>query len=240
MKLPIIMRCFAMVAQLGTDFSEMKEKEIVRLMVGRSVDKAFPKQDVGLGDTVLSVANYSHPTEFRDISFDLRRGEILGIYGLVGAGRSEFAQSLFGMTTPSEGRVTLEGKEIKIRRSGEAIAHGIVYVPEERGRHGAVLQMPIFQNVSLPSLGRTSRNGFLRMAEEFKLARKYAERFDLRAAALSVPVGTLSGGNQQRSLLVNGLRPILRSSFSMSRPKASISALKPPFMNLSVNLLPKV
>lgn len=82
--------------------SEMKEKEIVRLMVGRSVDKAFPKQDVGLGDTVLSVANYSHPTEFRDISFDLRRGEILGIYGLVGAGRSEFAQSLFGMTTPSE------------------------------------------------------------------------------------------------------------------------------------------
>ncbi|MDH7790978.1 sugar ABC transporter ATP-binding protein [Ochrobactrum sp. AN78] len=181
--------------------SEMNEKEIVRLMVGRSVAKAFPKQDFALGDTVLSVENYSHPTEFRDISFHLRRGEILGIYGLVGAGRSEFAQSLFGMTTPSEGRVTLEGKEIRIRRSGEAIAHGIVYVPEERGRHGAVLQMPIFQNVSLPSLGRTSRNGFLRMAEEFKLARKYAERFDLRAAALSVPVGTLSGGNQQKVVI---------------------------------------
>ncbi|MFK4821247.1 sugar ABC transporter ATP-binding protein [Ochrobactrum quorumnocens] len=181
--------------------SEMNEKEIVRLMVGRSVAKAFPKQDFALGDTVLSVENYSHPTEFRDISFHLRRGEILGIYGLVGAGRSEFAQSLFGMTTPSEGRVTLEGKEIRTRRSGEAIAHGIVYVPEERGRHGAVLQMPIFQNISLPSLGRTSRHGFLRMAKEFKLARKYAERFDLRAAALSVPVGTLSGGNQQKVVI---------------------------------------
>jgi rhamnose transport system ATP-binding protein len=119
----------------------------------------------------------------------------------VGAGRSEFAQSLFGMTTPSSGQVVLEGKEIKIRRSGDAIAQGIVYVPEERGRHGAVLQMPIFQNVSLPSLTRTSRRGFLRMAEEFKLARKYAERFDLRAAALSVPVGTLSGGNQQKVVI---------------------------------------
>ncbi len=181
--------------------SEMNEREIVRLMVGRSVEKAFPKQDVALGDTVLKVTNYSHPTEFRDISFELRRGEILGVYGLVGAGRSEFAQSLFGMTTPSSGQVVLEGKEIKIRRSGDAIAQGIVYVPEERGRHGAVLQMPIFQNVSLPSLTRTSRRGFLRMAEEFKLARKYAERFDLRAAALSVPVGTLSGGNQQKVVI---------------------------------------
>ncbi|MCL7999487.1 sugar ABC transporter ATP-binding protein [Brucella sp. 21LCYQ03] len=181
--------------------SEMNEKEIVRMMVGRTVEKAFPKQDVAIGATVLSVVNYSHPTEFHDISFDLHRGEILGIYGLVGAGRSELAQSLFGITIPSSGRVILEGEEITIRRSGEAIAKGIVYVPEERGRHGAVLQMPIFQNISLPSLRRTSRDGFLRTAEEFKLARKYAERFDLRAASLSVPVGTLSGGNQQKVVI---------------------------------------
>ena len=150
---------------------------------------------------MLKVENYSHPTEFRDISFELRKGEILGVYGLVGAGRSEFAQSLFGVTKPSRGRVTLEDREISIRRPGDAVAHGIVYVPEERGRHGAVLQLPIFQNVSLPSLARTSRNGFLRMAEELALARKYAERFDLRAAALSVPVGTLSGGNQQKVVI---------------------------------------
>ncbi|MGU3400979.1 sugar ABC transporter ATP-binding protein [Brucellaceae bacterium D45D] len=181
--------------------SQMQEREIVRLMVGRSIEKTFPKKPVAIGETVLKVENYSHPTEFRDISFELKRGEILGVYGLVGAGRSEFAQSLFGMTAPSEGHVTLEGKEIKIRRSGEAINHGIVYVPEERGRHGAVLPMPIFQNVSLPSLNRTSRHGFLRMAEEFKLARKYAERFDLRTAALSVPVGNLSGGNQQKVVI---------------------------------------
>lgn len=181
--------------------ADTRQNDIVRMMVGRSVDQAFPKQNVTIGKPVLKVENYSHPTEFRDISFELRKGEILGVYGLVGAGRSEFAQSLFGITKPSRGRVTLEDREISIRRPGDAVAHGIVYVPEERGRHGAVLQLPIFQNVSLPSLARTSRNGFLRMAEELALARKYAERFDLRAAALSVPVGTLSGGNQQKVVI---------------------------------------
>ena len=177
------------------------QNDIVRMMVGRTVEQAFPKQNVEIGKPVLRVENYSHPTEFRDISFELRKGEILGFYGLVGAGRSEFAQSLFGITQPSTGKVVLEGREISIRRPGDAVANGIVYVPEERGRHGAILQLPIYQNISLPSLSRTSRQGFLRMAEELSLTRKYAERFDLRAAALSVPVGTLSGGNQQKVVI---------------------------------------
>ncbi|MBZ3694617.1 sugar ABC transporter ATP-binding protein [Phyllobacterium calauticae] len=181
--------------------AEISQNDIVRLMVGRSIEHAFPKVDIPLGETVLKVENYSHPTEFRDISFALRKGEILGIYGLVGAGRSEICQSLFGVTRPSGGRLELDGKEIQIRSPGDAIHAGIVYVPEERGRHGAVLQLPIYQNISLPSLGRTSRSGFLRAAEELALARKYAERFDLRAAALSVPVGTLSGGNQQKVVI---------------------------------------
>ncbi|QND50564.1 sugar ABC transporter ATP-binding protein (plasmid) [Phyllobacterium sp. 628] len=181
--------------------ADISQDDIVRLMVGRSIEHAFPKVDIPLGETVLKVENYSHPTEFRDISFELRKGEILGIYGLVGAGRSEICQSLFGVTRPSAGKLTLEGKALDIRSPGDAINAGIVYVPEERGRHGAVLQLPIYQNISLPSLGRTSRSGFLRAAEELALARKYAERFDLRAAALSVPVGTLSGGNQQKVVI---------------------------------------
>ena len=88
-----------------------------------------------------------------------------------------------------------------IRSPVDAISAGIVYVPEERGRHGIVLQMPIFQNISMATLGKTTRAGFLRQAEEFALARRYAERLDLRAAALSVPVGTLSGGNQQKVVI---------------------------------------
>ena len=168
---------------------ETPQDEIVRMMVGRDVKDAFPKVAVAIGDTVLEVDKYCHRTEFRDISFKLRRGEILGVYGLIGAGRSELCQSLFGITKPASGRLTLEGKEIAIRSPLDAIRAGIVYVPEERGRHGLALPMPIYQNMSLPSLLRTSRKGFLRAANEFALARKYAERLDLRAAALSVPVG---------------------------------------------------
>ncbi|WP_183712306.1 MULTISPECIES: sugar ABC transporter ATP-binding protein [unclassified Rhizobium] len=177
------------------------QDEIVRMMVGRDVKDAFPKVPVTIGVTVLEVDNYCHRTEFRDISFKLRRGEILGVYGLIGAGRSELCQSLFGITKPLSGRLTLDGQEIKVHSPQDAIAAGIVYVPEERGRHGLALPMPIYQNMSLPSLGRTSRKGFLKAANEFALARKYAERLDLRAAALSVPVGTLSGGNQQKVVI---------------------------------------
>ena len=180
---------------------ETPQDEIVRLMVGRDVKDVFPKVEVKIGAPVLRVENYCHPTEFRDISFELRRGEILGLYGLIGAGRSELCQSLFGMTRPSSGRLVLDGTPLDLRFSGDAIRAGIVYVPEERGRHGLALPMPIFQNMSLPSLGKTSRAGFLKAANELSLARKYAERLDLRAAALSVPVGTLSGGNQQKVVI---------------------------------------
>jgi rhamnose transport system ATP-binding protein len=181
--------------------ADTPQDTIVRMMVGRDIANVFPKMEVAIGGTVLSVQNYCHPTEYRDISFDLKRGEILGVYGLIGAGRSELCQSLFGVTQPSSGALVLEGKRLDIRSPGDAITAGIVYVPEERGRHGLALPMPIFQNMSLPSLARTSRSGFLKAADELALARKYAERLDLRAAALSVPVGTLSGGNQQKVVI---------------------------------------
>ncbi|MCM2292344.1 sugar ABC transporter ATP-binding protein [Allorhizobium sp. BGMRC 0089] len=180
---------------------ETPQDEIVRLMVGRDVHDVFPKVSVEIGAPVLKVEGFCHPTEFADISFTLRKGEILGLYGLIGAGRSELCQALFGITRPSSGRLELEGRALSISSTANAIAAGIVYVPEERGRHGLALAMPIYQNMSLPSLKHTSRRGFLRAAEELRLARHYAERLDLRAAALSVPVGTLSGGNQQKVVI---------------------------------------
>jgi rhamnose transport system ATP-binding protein len=181
--------------------ADTDQSEIVRLMVGRPIEQTFPKIAVTPGDTVLEVEDYSHPTEFDGIGFRLRRGEILGLYGLVGAGRSEFCQSLFGVTRPSRGRVAIEGREVAIRSTAQAIEAGLVYVPEERGRHGAVLAMPIAENISLASLGAVSRRGFLSAPREFALARTYAERLDLRAASLSQPVGTLSGGNQQKVVI---------------------------------------
>ncbi|ESY20737.1 sugar ABC transporter ATP-binding protein [Mesorhizobium sp. LNJC395A00] len=177
------------------------QSQIVRMMVGRSVDHIFPQRKAEIGAPVLSVSGLSHPTEFSDIGFELHEGEILGFYGLVGAGRSEVMQAISGITRISGGTITLEGKVITPKSAADSIEAGIVYVPEERGKQGVVIGLPIFQNVSLPSLKRTSKSGLLRLSDEFALARSYTERLDLRASSLSQDVGTLSGGNQQKVVL---------------------------------------
>jgi rhamnose transport system ATP-binding protein len=179
--------------------------EIVRMMVGRSIEQAFPKKPVVPGPEVLKVVGYSHPTEFADIGFSLREGEILGFYGLVGAGRSELMQALFGVTKPSRGAVNIAGSVAVIRSPAEAVAKGIVYVPEDRGKQGAVIGMPIFQNITLPSLKATTKNGLLQLKEELDLAREYSSRLDLRAASLDQDVGNLSGGNQQKVVIAKWL-----------------------------------
>ena len=181
--------------------AEATPSNLIALMVGRTVDNIFPKAICPPGETVLTVAGYCHPTEFADIGFELRKGEILGFYGLVGSGRSELMQALFGITKPSKGALRLDGEVAVIRSPAEAISKGIVYVPEERGRQGTVGALPIFQNITLPSLGRLSRNGFLDLAREFALAREYAMLLDLRATSLSQELGTLSGGNQQKVVI---------------------------------------
>ncbi len=185
--------------------ADTPQNEIVEMMVGRSVEQIFPSRTLDIGEPILTVQNFSHPTEFADISFDLHKGEILGFYGLVGAGRSEVMQALFGMTHGTSGVITSQGKTISPKSPAEAIQSGIVYLPEERGKQGVILDLPIFQNISLPSLSTTSRNGFLRMAKEFELARTYATRLDLRAASLDQHAGTLSGGNQQKVVIAKWL-----------------------------------
>ncbi len=181
--------------------AEATPANLISLMVGRTVDTIFPKRASEIGETVLTVSGYCHPTEFADIEFQLRRGEILGFYGLVGAGRSEVMQALFGITQPSKGALRIDDEIAVIRSPAEAIARGIVYVPEERQRQGVVLALPVFENVTLPSLMRLSHKGFLDLAREFDLAREYATSLDLRASSLSQEVGTLSGGNQQKVVI---------------------------------------
>ncbi len=185
--------------------ADVTQSALVQMMVGRSVDHIFPTRTKTPGDEILQVVGYDHPTEFADIDFSLRSGEILGFYGLVGAGRSELMQALFGTTRPSGGTIRVDGKVRLIRSPADAVANGIVYVPEDRGKQGAIAALPIFQNVTLPSLHRTSRSGFLRLAEEFSLAREYTARLDLRAASLDQPVSNLSGGNQQKVVIAKWL-----------------------------------
>ena len=184
---------------------DTSQNEIVKLMVGRSLTSVFPKRDAKIGAPILSVRALLHPTEFEDISFDLHKGEILGFYGLIGAGRTEVMKALFGMTRISGGKIEMEGKILQLRSADDAIRAGIVYVPEERGAQGIAGDLPIFMNVSLPSLPQTSRNSILQLKAEFDLARKFTQRLDLRAASLSQDVSTLSGGNQQKVVVAKWL-----------------------------------
>jgi rhamnose transport system ATP-binding protein len=181
--------------------SDITEPELVALMVGRTVQQAYPKLEAEIGAPLLEVENLCHPTEFDKVSFSLRRGEILGFYGLVGAGRSEVMQALFGMTPGVSGTVRLDGRPVRIGAPSQAIAHGIAYVPEDRQHHGAHLSLPIVQNITLPIL---SQIGFFlrgRRAKETAIARHFAEQLELKASHLTQHVAELSGGNQQKVVL---------------------------------------
>ncbi|MBO6770593.1 MULTISPECIES: sugar ABC transporter ATP-binding protein [unclassified Thalassospira] len=183
------------------EIRDVTQDDLVAMMVGRTVKQIYPKIEAEIGETVMSVEGLSHPTEFADINFHLRRGEILGFYGLVGAGRSEVMQALFGLTPTSAGSMRLNDKPFNPRTPGDAVDQGLVYVPEDRQHQGAILTLPIFQNITLPQLGGLSRSGFIDMAREYDVARQYATRLQLKAASLSENVENLSGGNQQKVII---------------------------------------
>jgi rhamnose transport system ATP-binding protein len=185
--------------------ADTTERELIALMVGREVTQVFPKPDATIGDTVLEVQDLSHPTEFDGVSFSLRRGEILGFYGLIGAGRSELMQALFGLTPTSRGHVLLEGQPLAARNSTEAIAAGIAYVPEDRQHQGAHLARPIADNVTLPRLRSFGWWLLGKRRDEVALARRFCERLELKAAHFDQSVSELSGGNQQKVVLAKWL-----------------------------------
>ncbi len=179
--------------------------KLIDMMVGRSVEQIFPKVSVDIGAEVLRVENFSRAPEFRDINFSVRRGEILGIYGLVGAGRSEVMQALFGLNPIDSGAIYIDGKLTRIRNPEEAIRHGIALVPEDRQHQGAVLTLPIADNVSLPSLKQLSKFGFLKRVSEYIRAEDLLERLQIKSSGLQQHVRELSGGNQQKVVLAKWL-----------------------------------
>ncbi len=185
--------------------AEVTEPDLVRLMVGRPIDQVFPKRDVEIGPVVLEVEGLSNATEFADLSFELRRGEILGLYGLVGAGRSEAMQCVFGLGEPTRGRIAMEGREIRPRTPAEAIEAGISYVPEDRQEQGVVLPLSIRANITLASLARHVEGWFLSTASERAATRSLGERLAVKAASFEQPVGELSGGNQQKVVIAKWL-----------------------------------
>ena len=185
--------------------SSVTEPQLVRMMVGRPVDQVFPKRDVPIGDVVLKVDGLSNATEYADISFELRRGEILGLYGLVGAGRTETMQGLFGITPVTRGSIALNGKPLNVRAPADAIAAGISYVPEDRQEQGAILSLGIRENVTLANLFKHVRGLFLSRTSGQAETRVLGRRLAVKAANWEQRLSELSGGNQQKVVIAKWL-----------------------------------
>jgi ABC-type sugar transport system ATPase subunit len=187
--------------------AEMTHDAVVQLMIGRSVTEYFPQHlDTALGDTVLRVADLASPGKFKGINFQIRAGEIVGFAGLVGSGRSEIAQALFGLDSRATGAVTLDGKALPLGQVKASLAAGIGLVPEDRKRQGCVLGMPCRANISMAILDRVRHLGFLLdRAQEKAVATDYFQRLKVKAASLDAPVNSLSGGNQQKVVLAKWL-----------------------------------
>ena len=218
------------------DIGEVTEAKLVSLMVGRDIESLFPKVSVPIGETVLEVQNLNHGRHVRDISFSLHKGEILGVAGLVGSGRTELALTLFGMTPATAGRIVLDGKSVTIASPIQARDLGIAYVPEDRGLQGLVKAMAIRKNVTMATIEKVSSGIFIRAAEEVKRTAAAIKRLGVRCRDGDQPVGQLSGGNQQKVVIAKwletrprvlildeptrGLTSARRSSMSpMIRPK---------------------
>lgn len=186
-------------AYIGTRaVRDTTEQELISMMVGRTIDNLFPKQEAVLGDVVLEVRDLRHEPYTRGVSFQLHAGEILGLAGLVGSGRSETAQVIFGILPAQAGEIRISGKTVSIREPAQAVANGIAYVPEDRGTQGLIKQMTIRENVSLAVLSEVASSGFISFAKEQQLAQNAITTFGIRAYGPEQTVNKLSGGNQQK------------------------------------------
>ena len=189
-------------ARVGTkDIGEVDEGVLVNMMVGRVIDRLYPKKLGESGASILELREISHRSAVRDISFELRRGEILGIAGLVGSGRTELALTIFGITPATSGTILLEGKPVRIGSPEAARDLGIAYIPEDRGTQGLIRTQTIAENVALANLKKLTRGLFIDAAKLLRSARQAIERFGIKARGPHQVVRELSGGNQQKVVL---------------------------------------
>lgn len=185
--------------------SDVSRAELIELMVGRSIASVFPKRAVTPGDLAIEVNGLSNPeVGLHDISFSVRKGEIFGLAGLVGSGRTELARTLFGIT-PVSTSITLHGRQVTIHSPAEAIANGLGYLPEDRRQHGVILDMSIADNITLASLKDVAKHGLLNATQEKATAEGYRTSLRIKAPTTETTTGALSGGNQQKVALARWL-----------------------------------
>jgi len=180
---------------------ELSHGEIIRLMVGRSLDALFPKEEAEIGDVVFRANGLTRRGIFADVSFELRRGEIVGLAGFVGAGRTEVAMSIFGVDPLDGGRLEIQGRPFRPRSPRAALHRGLAYLPEDRLHQGLVQPMSVSDNLSMAVLPELTPGGFLRPRRERALARRFMEQLRIKATSPAQVVRSLSGGNQQKVVL---------------------------------------
>jgi len=179
---------------------------MIRMMVGRELAATYPSRNVRAGAVALELRDVSSEAAgVRNVSLSVRRGEIVGLAGLVGSGRTELACTVFGLTPADSGEILVGGTPSRIDSPADAIRLGVGYVPEDRRRHGVVLEMPIAANTSLANLAAVSRGGLVDEAKERELAERYARQLRVKAPSVEIEAGALSGGNQQKVALARWL-----------------------------------
>jgi rhamnose transport system ATP-binding protein len=183
----------------------LSDVDIIRLMIGRPFKEYIHKHSAEIGDVALEVEGLTLPGAFHDISLSVRRGEIVGLGGLVGAGRTDVARAIFGVAPAESGTVKIDGKAVEIKEPDEAIALGLAFVSEDRAVSGIFRTLPVEQNITAAVPGKIAPAGIIRRAVEKRLARDAVEKLRIRLASMNQPIGELSGGNQQKAILARWL-----------------------------------
>lgn len=185
--------------------SELSEKDMIRMMVDRDVTELFPKQDAQIGEVVLEVKNLTRKGEFNNISFCLHKGEILGLSGLMGAGRTELVETIMGVRKPDSGEIYLNGRKIVNRIPSDAIRHGVIMVPEDRKKSGLVLKLSVRDNILMSKMKRCVKGGYIRKNLEKQHCEEYGHKLDIKMSSEKQICANLSGGNQQKVVISRAL-----------------------------------
>ena len=191
---------------IGTyDVDGITNADLIKAMVGREITDMYPKPDVKIGKEIFRIEGMTRTGYFKDVSLNVHAGEIVGLSGLVGAGRTEVMESVCGITKPNAGKVYLDGKQCKIRQPLDAMKEGIILLPEDRQKEGLILNWGLGQNVTLPIQSELAHSGFNDTAAEKKVAKQYLEEVDTKAVSIYDPASSLSGGNQQKVVVAKAL-----------------------------------
>nr|WP_315231978.1 sugar ABC transporter ATP-binding protein [uncultured Albidiferax sp.] len=185
--------------------ADYDQNSLIGLMVGRTISNIFPKETVAIGEVALSVRGATRHGVFQNISFEVRKGEILGLAGLIGAGRTEVVRAIFGLDPLDAGEVWLHGQQLDLKKPTDAIRHGIAMVSEDRKAEGLVLCRSVQENISLANLEKFAPGLFLDLKAEAESGQKMRNMLQIKTANLNTVVGTLSGGNQQKIAIAKWL-----------------------------------